>query len=156
MYDRGKVRINILSAGRFHVLDLARELGSEGFDVKFYSYVPKPRCEKFGLQAGNCASYFWIAAPWILLDRGIRYVFPGFRFISNIRKILMDYYVGLSMRDCDILIAMSGEFVFSLKRAKKRGSLIIVERGSKHILEQKRILENIKPGGWTVQSGCKS
>lgn len=47
------------------------------------------------------------------------------------------------MRKCDILIAMSGDFVFAPKKAKKNGSIIIYERGSKHILEQKRILENI-------------
>lgn len=123
MYDRRKVRINILSAGRFHVLDLARELRTEGFDVKFYSYVPKPRCEKFGLQSTCCASYFWIAAPWILLDKGIRHVFPRIRVFSDIRKILMDHFVGLCMRDCDILIAMSGEFVYSLKCAKRREQL---------------------------------
>lgn len=30
------MKINILSPGRFHVLDLARELDKNGFDVKFY------------------------------------------------------------------------------------------------------------------------
>lgn len=34
------MKINILSPGRFHVLDLARELDKNGFDVKFYSFVP--------------------------------------------------------------------------------------------------------------------
>jgi glycosyltransferase involved in cell wall biosynthesis len=47
------------------------------------------------------------------------------------------------MRKCDVLIAMSGCFVYSLKKAKKHGSIIILERGSKHILEQRRILEAI-------------
>ena len=31
------MRINILSPGRFHVCDLARELARNGHDVKFYS-----------------------------------------------------------------------------------------------------------------------
>lgn len=37
------MKINILSPGRFHVLDLARELDKNGFDVKFYSFVPTKR-----------------------------------------------------------------------------------------------------------------
>ena len=32
-------KINILSPGRFHVLDLARELAKNGYDVKFYSFL---------------------------------------------------------------------------------------------------------------------
>lgn len=44
-----KKKINILSPGRFHVCDLARELDKQGFDVKFYSFVPSKRTEKFGL-----------------------------------------------------------------------------------------------------------
>lgn len=43
-------KINILSQGRFHMLDLARELDHTGFDIKFYSFIPTSRCIKFGLQ----------------------------------------------------------------------------------------------------------
>lgn len=32
---------------------------------------------------------------------------------------------------------MSGDFVYAPRRAKKKGALVIYERGSKHILEQK-------------------
>jgi hypothetical protein len=32
------MKINILSPGRFHVCDLARELARNGYDVKFYSF----------------------------------------------------------------------------------------------------------------------
>ena len=41
-------KINILSQGRFHMLDLARELDHTGFDIKFYSFIPTSRCIKFG------------------------------------------------------------------------------------------------------------
>lgn len=43
------MKINILSSGRFHVCDLARELARNGHDVKFYSFVPTKRAMKFGL-----------------------------------------------------------------------------------------------------------
>jgi hypothetical protein len=43
------MRIAIVSTGRFHVLDLARELAALGHDVRYYSFVPHQRAEQFGL-----------------------------------------------------------------------------------------------------------
>lgn len=135
-----KTKINILSPGRFHVCDLARELNNQGFDVKFYSFVPAKRTEKFGLPRKCSASLFLAMIPFLLLEKKI---FKGKRWTSRLRINVQDFLTGIYMRKCDILIAMSGDFVFSLKIAKKHGSTVILERGSKHILEQKRILENI-------------
>ena len=47
------LRVGIATSGRFHLLDLARELDGLGVDVQFYSYVPQKRAEKFGLP-GRC------------------------------------------------------------------------------------------------------
>jgi hypothetical protein len=44
-----RLRVAIATAGRFHVLDLARELNALGYAVDFYSYVPKTRALRFGL-----------------------------------------------------------------------------------------------------------
>ena len=44
-----KIKVNIFSPGRFHVCDLARELDKNGFDVKFYSFVPAKRAEEVQL-----------------------------------------------------------------------------------------------------------
>ena len=48
-----KLRIGVASSGRFHLLDLARELDVLGSDVCFYSYVPRKRAKTFGLP-GRC------------------------------------------------------------------------------------------------------
>ena len=48
-----KLRIGIASSGRFHLLDLARELDALGSEVSFYSYVPRERAKTFGLP-GRC------------------------------------------------------------------------------------------------------
>lgn len=45
------------------------------------------------------------------------------------------------MRKADVCICMSGAFLRVPIKAKKQGAIVILERGSKHILEQKRILE---------------
>src|SRR5438270_6208796 len=44
-----QLKIAVATAGRFHVLDLARELHALGHQVRFYSYVPRYRARRFGL-----------------------------------------------------------------------------------------------------------
>ena len=131
------MKINILSSGRFHVLDLARELDDLGYDVRFYSYVPTKRAMKFGLRKECSYSLFFIMLPFLCIAR----LFP---FLNRYVIVMQDYLSAWLMRPCDVLIAMSGNYIYSLKYAKaKFNAKIIIERGSKHILEQKRILEDI-------------
>lgn len=63
------MKINILSPGRFHVCDLARELARNGHDVKFYSFVPTKRAVKFGLPKECSASLFWPMSPFLALSK---------------------------------------------------------------------------------------
>lgn len=135
-----KIKINILTPGRFHVCDLARELDKQGFDVKFYSFVPTKRALKFGLPKHCSASLFFLMVPFLIIQKKI---FKKQRWASILSTKVQDFLTGILMRKCDILIAMSGSFVYAVEKAKKNGSIIILERGSKHILEQKRILESI-------------
>lgn len=134
------IRINILSPGRFHVCDLARELDKQGFDVRFYSFVPTWRAKKFGLPGRCSSSVFLFMLPFLVIEK---IVFKKKRWASTLKTLVQDFVTGIYMRECDVLIAMSGSFVYSVKKAKKRGAVIILERGSKYILEQKRILEEI-------------
>ena len=134
-----KTKINILSPGRFHVLDLARELDKNGFDVKFYSFVPTKRAMRFGLPKHCSASIFVLMLPFLALCR----IFNRSQQIKRLRINVQDYITAWIMRKSDVVIAMSGDFVYAPRRAKKKGALVIYERGSKHILEQKRIMESI-------------
>lgn len=133
------MKINILSPGRFHVLDLARELDKNGLDVKFYSFVPTKRAMQFGLPRHCSVSLFYVIAPFLALSK----VFKGAQWTTQLRIWVQDRLTAFIMRKCDIVIAMSGDFIYSPIKAKKQGAIVIIERGSKHILEQKRILESI-------------
>lgn len=135
-----KIKVNILSPGRFHVCDLARELDKNGFDVKFYSFVPPRRALKFGLPSHCSASLFYLMVPFLIIEKKL---FEKKKWARILSVKVQDFLTGILMRKCDILIAMSGSFVYAIKKAKKQQSIIIVERGSKHILEQKKILEAI-------------
>ena len=134
-------KINILSPGRFHVLDLARELAKNGYDVKFYSFVPTKRVIKFGLHKDNNFSLFYLLLPFLFLAKK---VFKKAKWSQKLLILVQDYLTGILMRKCDVCIALSGNYIYSLKKAKEQGSTIIIERGSKHILEQAKILRAIK------------
>lgn len=133
-------KINILSPGRFHVCDLARELSKQGFDVKFYSFVPTKRAMKFGLPRKCSASILPIMMPFLFLERKL---FNNVGWAHRLRILVQDFLTGFYMRNCDICIAMTGDFIYAPKVAKRNGAIIIYERGSKHIIEQCRILEAI-------------
>ena len=134
------MKINIVSPGRFHVCDLARELDKNGFDVKFYSFVPTRRALKFGLPKHCNTSVIAFMLPFLFLERKL---FKKQKWAGRLRILVQDYITGIYMRKCDLLIAMSGDFLYAVKKAKKQGATIILERGSKHILEQRKVLEAI-------------
>lgn len=140
MKDRKSIKINILTEGRFHMLDLARELNQQGFDVKLYSFVPTKRAVKFGLPVDCSESFVVWLAPFLLLDKEI---FAKQDWSHRLRIRAQDFIVEHKMRKCDLLISLSGSYIKAVDKAKKAGSVIIIERGSKHILEQDRIMKEI-------------
>lgn len=134
------MKINIASTHRFHLLDLARELSSQGHDVAFYSYVPKKRCLSFGLSSKCCHSFTWLAVPFLILKK----FFPQSQKINKYWDLAMDYYMSYFMRSCDVYIALGTVYLKSLETAKRKyGAKTILEWGSKYIDEQQRILKEI-------------
>jgi glycosyltransferase involved in cell wall biosynthesis len=140
------LRIAIAAAGRFHVLDLARELHALGHRVRFYSYVPRSRARSFDLPAECVVPLLPFALPalaWQLLA-------PG--FLPRLRERLM--YAALNcaailrLRRCDVFICMSGIYLEAARFARRRyGAQLWFERGSRHILSQDRILAAIDGAG---------
>lgn len=133
------MKINILSPGRSHLCDLSRELHRNGFDVKFYSFVPTRMLERYGLRRSCSMSLFWLLVPFVALRR----LLPKNKKMAGLLRKAQDWFTSVAMRKADVTIAWSGDFNNSLDKAKRRGDIVIVERGCKHILEQKRILESI-------------
>ena len=133
-----KIKINIFSSGRFHVCDLARELDKNGFDVKFYSFVSAKRAEKFGLPRRCSFSLFILMAPFLVLERVL---FKRIEWAKRLSIKVQDWLSAMVMRKSDICIVMSGNYIQTPKKAKRQGAIVIVERGSKHIIEQKAILD---------------
>jgi glycosyltransferase involved in cell wall biosynthesis len=138
------MRISVVTTGRFHVLDLARELAALGHEVAFYSYVPRRRAEQFGLPRHCHRSLLPYVLPLIAAQR------QGPKAWGEKLDVLLqravDGLVAQLLEPCDIFIGMSGLCLKSAQMAREKyGAKIVLERGSRHILSQKEILEAI-PG----------
>src|SRR5689334_2921147 len=84
-----KIRIDIATSGRFHLLDLARELDSLGADVRFYSYVSRKRASKFGLPVRCHVALLPYLFPFVALER----VLP--KFLPHTVERLMSWALDL-------------------------------------------------------------
>ncbi len=134
------MRINIAASHRFHLLDLARELESLGHEIRFYSYVPTRRAIKFGLKKECSYSLFYIMLPFLALVKLSKSSSWAIKFMNS----TLDLYLSLFMKPCDVYIALGVVYKSSLTSAKKRfRAKTILEWGSKHIVEQQRILSEI-------------
>jgi glycosyltransferase involved in cell wall biosynthesis len=138
------LRIAIATSGRFHVLDLARELATRGHDVRLYSSLPHSRAERFGLAREYHRSLTTLVAPVVAWQRLAPKVMPAALSWMSVRA--HDAAVSAMLEPCDVFIFMSGIYLNSAQRAKERyGAKLWLERGSRHILSQDNILSTV-PG----------
>jgi glycosyltransferase involved in cell wall biosynthesis len=145
------MKIAIASTGRFWLLDLARELVSLGHEVEFYSYVPRRRAERFGLDRKHLVSLL----PWVFPLVALSLRGPRFqrRFATDMLILAMDWLVALKLNACDVFVGISGTYVKAALAARTRyGARVIVERGSRHILSQKEILDDLAARGVRVET----
>ncbi len=145
MNETGKsLKIAIATIGRFHVLDLARELDALGHQVHFYSCVPKRRAAKFGLPPRCHIALLPFLAPLLALS----HFFRRTRFSSSVERLVyvaVDELVARRLKACDVVIGMSGIYVKALKAARENyGAKVVLERGSTHIDIQKQILDELQ------------
>ncbi|MEX0853094.1 MAG: glycosyltransferase family 4 protein [Bauldia sp.] len=137
-----QLRVAIAAAGRFHVLDLARQLDRLGFDVRFYSYVPRRRAERFGLPRRCHVGLLPLVAPIVAWQRLKPDLMPALQERAMFRAL--NAAVIARLLPCDVFICMSGIYLEAARHAKKRfGARIFIERGSRHILSQREILAEI-------------
>jgi alpha-maltose-1-phosphate synthase len=139
-----RLKIAIATAGRFHVLDLARELHALGHQVRFYSYVPRALTRRFGLPDECYVPLLPLVLPAVAWQQLIPRLMPRIR--ERVLYALLNRGVMMRLHSCDVFICMSGIYLEAARFAKERyGATIWLERGSRHILSQDEILAAI-PG----------
>lgn len=136
------MKIAVVTPGRSHLLNMSKELIRHGHDVTFYTMVPPSRCEAFGLPKKNVVSFFWICAPLMLIFRKLRLPCDGNRYVYYAVVRSVDALAAWRLKYCDLLIGISGCAIKSSKKARRKyGAKIGCDRGCKHILSQKAILD---------------
>jgi alpha-maltose-1-phosphate synthase len=139
-----RLKIAIATAGRFHVLDLARELHALGHDVRFYSYVPRVRAGRFGLPDECHVSLLPLVLPAVAWGRVMPRFMPRMR--ERVLYAMLNCAVMMRLHPCEVFICMSGIYLEAARLAKHRyGASIWLHRGSRHILSQAEILSAV-PG----------
>ncbi len=142
------IKVAIASLGRFHVLDLARELDRLGTHTRFYSYVPVSRAERFGLRRQCQRTVLPPLAPLIGWQTYAPNLWPDLRERATAHAL--DAAVSARLEPCDVFVCMSGAYLGAARYAKRRyGAKIWLERGSRHILSQREILAALSARGPT-------
>lgn len=139
-----RLKIAIATTGRFHVLDLARELHALGHHVGFYSYVPRARARRFALPDECHVPLLPLMLPTVAWERLMPRLMP--RMQERVLCALLNRTVVMRLRPCEVFICMSGYYLEAASFAKERyGAAIWLERGSRHIQSQDEILATV-PG----------
>lgn len=139
-------RIAIATNGRFHVLDLARELARLGHAVTFYSALPGRRLQHFGFDPAQGRSVLAAYAPALAWERLARHRWAEGR--ERVDTWLLNRAIMARLAPCDLFIGMSGLIVEAAEFARRRfGAKIYIERGSKHIEAQREILARLGAEG---------
>ena len=153
-----RMRVAVATLGRFWVLELARELAHSGHEVSFWSRLPKSVTRAYGLPPEAHRGLLHWLVPLVELRR-----FGGSRLSAWAnRRVLsaIDRLIARRLEPCDVFIGMSGLAVESARAAKERfGAKVYIERGSRHVLSQKAILDELRKNGkpahtvpdWDVQ-----
>lgn len=127
------MKVSIISFGKFHSFDLAREL-SNYYKVNLFSTYPFFVAKKYYIKKNNFYSFFLLQ----VLDRFT------FRFFSSLFKIIYAFSLTLIIpKKQDIYIFWSDIPTFLIKSVKTKSpnSIIILERGSSHIVHQYNLLK---------------
>jgi len=139
-----RIRVAIVAVGRFHVLDLARELDALGCDVRFYSAVPPEQTERLGLPKRATRWLGPIAAASVLASRRAPRALAD--RMDQLALLTLDRLAAARLEPCDVLVVLSGLGLEVIEAARtKFGAQVFLGGGSRHGLGQRAILEGMPP-----------
>ena len=133
------MKIIISVGGRFHAFNLAKQLLKHGFLERLITSYPKFEVKKHGIPNDKVISILIKE----LLERSWKKLPVFLRNIYNPQFLIHEIFDRLASRKItksDIFVSWSSFALHSLRRAKKLGAITVLERGSSHMLEQQRIL----------------
>lgn len=134
------MRVIISSGGKFNIFDVALQLQKHGLLCRLISSYPKFEVAKYGIRKDKIRSVIVKE----ILERGWKKL-PGFLkdaynpqyFIHEVFDVLASEH----LEDADIVQGGASFCLRTLRKAKKRDAVTIVDRGNSHIQYQSKILK---------------
>jgi alpha-maltose-1-phosphate synthase len=129
------LKVTVVSPYPFHMVDQAHQLYDAGVFERMVTAVPRSRV---GLPPELVVTRLWWSAFRRLVGRAMPRTDP----VLN-RKVVSDFdrWAVSRLGEPSVVNGMSGYATETLTRASARGATVFCDRGSWHILEQKRVLD---------------
>jgi len=135
------VRVTITVLGRFHLFHLARQLQDHNLLARLITSYPKFEVTKYGIHPEKIKSLLVHEIhnrAWRKINRFTESLINPQYLIFE----LFDLHAARHLKtQSDIFVGLSGHTLYSLRRARNLGAKTVLERGSSHMLYQKKILE---------------
>lgn len=143
------MRVIVSAPTRFHLFDLARELDRRQVLTRLFTAYPRIRVDP-SLKAVTTAlpihgllRYASRRIPDGLLRRELEW-----HFIEQ-----YDLEVARRLPEADVVVALSGRALHTLRRARELGAVAVCDRGSCHIVHQDQVLAE-EHARWGVPYRC--
>jgi glycosyltransferase involved in cell wall biosynthesis len=139
MDEAKNMKVTILVPGRFHAFYLAQQLLKKGYLGKLITSYPGFEVKKYGIPLERVDSIIIkevLFRIWQKLPRAMKEKYHPQFFFSD----LFDKLASRKIEQANIFIGWANSSLHSLRKAKQKGAIAILERGSSHILYQQQIL----------------
>lgn len=133
------MKVTVSVGGRFHAFYLARQLQRRGLLGRLITSYPKFEAAKYGIAKDRIRSVIIKE----LMERSWQRLPSPLRGAYNPQYLIHEVYDGWAARlydESDICVSFSGFALHTLRRAKARGAMTVVEKGSSHISHQAALL----------------
>jgi glycosyltransferase involved in cell wall biosynthesis len=140
LYRGSSVKITISVLGRFHLFYLAKQLQDHNFLARLITSYPKFEAVKYGINPENIDSLLIHEIhnrAWRKISKFTESFFNPQHMIFELFDRHVERHL---MAPIDIFVGLSGGSLFSLRRARQMGAKTVLERGSSHMLYQRKIL----------------
>jgi len=134
------MRVTISVGGRFHAFNLAEQLSRRNYLERLITSYPKFEVIKYGIPQNKVRSILLKE----IIERSWRKLPLFLRRAYNPQYAVHELYDLLALREigeADIFVGWSSFALHSLRKAKQRGMVTVLDRGSSHIAYQNKILK---------------
>ena len=130
------MRVNIVTGTRFQAGLVASILSNIETSVNIYSSSP---ANKWNFSDTKYVSLHFVPLFSAIFSYLTKINSPT--WLKEISSVLFDFFAAFIMRKCDVLHSWSSFGFYSIKKAKKQGAIVFVEKSCAHPYHQEALLE---------------